>query len=68
MFNNLTKFITTYALRQIQTQYKLLMKKQHNNKNLGYCTRGFKKSMGLPCMHIIHKQIQQKKVLQLTNI
>lgn len=57
LFSILTEFVTTYALHQIQAQHELLLKKQHNNKDLERCTRGFKSSMGLPCMHLIHKQI-----------
>lgn len=68
IYRHLSLWITSYALRQIQKQFELLNKKKYTGEAIEPCTHGFKKSMGLPCMHLIQKRIDQQKSIPITDV
>lgn len=45
-------YVTTYALGLIKTDHDVLKRKHDSREDIGPCTRGFKKSMGLPCQAV----------------
>ena len=52
-FANLKKHVILYAMLQILSQINILKKCQLKGKALPSCTNSFKRSIGLPCTHIL---------------
>ena len=61
-------YVTTYALCLIKTEYDLLKRKHDNHEDIEPCTHRFKRSLGLPCQHIIQRRIDQGVPLKITDI
>ena len=71
LYRDLTAFVTPFALREIDDHYKRLLDAQDKNTTLPPCTGVFKRTMGLPCAHVIEERLADATnggVLKLTDV
>ena len=71
IYRDLQAYVTLYALREIDKHYKRLTDTEKKNAQLPACTEVFKRTMDLPCAHVIEKRRADAaggKVLKLTDV
>lgn len=68
VFASLKKYITSYAILQILSQVNILKECQLKSKALLPCTNSFRRSMGLPCAHILERRVLENQGLLLNNL
>ena len=71
IYRDVEIYVTPFALRKIDDQYKRLLKTKKKNINLFVCTKSFKEIMSFFCAHVIEERrtnSENEKVLKLTDI
>ena len=56
IYRDLGAYVTPFALREVQEQYKRLLTAEEKNVSLPACTETFKRVMGLPSAHVIEER------------
>ena len=67
-FTSLKKYVTSYAMLQILPQVNILKECQLKGEALPPCTNSFRRSMGLPCAHILERRALENRDLLLNDL
>ena len=62
-FASLKKYVTSYAMLQILSQVNILKECQLKGETLPPCANSFRRSMGLPCAHILERRVLENRGL-----
>ena len=71
IYRNVNVYVTSFALRKIDEQYKRLLKVEKKNVKLFVCTESFKEVMSLSCVHVIEERrtnFTNEEILKLIDI
>ena len=71
IYRNINVYVTSFALKKIDEQYKRLLKIEKKNVKLFVCTEFFKKIMNFFCTHVIEQRrtnFTNEKILKLIDI
>ena len=71
IYRDVEIYVTSFALKKIDDQYKKLLKTKKKNINLSVCTRFFKEVMNFFCAHVIEERranFENEKILKLIDI